>query len=188
MTSPHPLNQVNPKDFQPHEPNVPCGFHVLLRVHSDSEELKLMLAIVDEAVTRLDTYTTFVGKRELEQCALHCLHILERALQIQDLFFDAHHAANCSVWLARLNKLLLGVNARTGKADHMLNVTRFVMYKSWLPQHTLAAVKVLTWVARQPNVNAQLLGVLTSTERLRSEIRYGRSNSNSINRNRKLID
>lgn len=165
--------QVNPKDFSQHEQNVPCGFHVLLKINSDSEELKLLLSIVDEAVCRLDTYTSFVGKAELEQCALHCLNILERALQIQNLFIDAHHAANSSVWLGRLNKLLLGVNARTGKADHMLNVTKFVMYKSWLPQHTLAAVKVLTYVARQPNVNAQLLGVLTGNERLKAEIRYG---------------
>lgn len=166
--------QVSPKDFQPHEPNVPCGFHVLLRMHAaESEELKLILSIVDEAVCRLDTYTQFVGKTELEQCVLHGLHILERSLQLQDLFFDAHYAANCSVLLAGLNKLLLGVNARTGRADHMLNVTKFVMYKAWLPQHTLAAVRVLTYVARQPNVSAQLLGVFTSTDRLKSELRYG---------------
>lgn len=168
--------EVKPSDFQPQqqETNIPpCGFLVTLKLHSESEELKLILSIVDEACGRLETYAPFPGKADLEQCALLCLNILERALRMRDLFFEAHQTANCRVLLAGLNRLLLGVNCRTGRPDHMLNVSKFVMFRAWLPQQALSAVRVLTHVARQPNVSAQLLAAFTATEQLKAEIRYG---------------
>ena len=36
--------------------------------------------------------------------------------------------------LTSLATLLLGVNPRTGKPDHVLNMTRFVFYGHWLPE------------------------------------------------------
>lgn len=35
------------------------------------------------------------------------------------------------------NKLLFGLNPRSGKADHMLNKTRCVTYSSWLPENAI---------------------------------------------------
>lgn len=128
---------------------------------------------MDEACVRLDTYTTFQGKAKLEQCALYCLNIIERTLAQQDLFFDAHFSANCSILMSGLNKLLLGVNPRSGKPDHMLNIAKFITYNTWLPKQALVAVKVLTYIVRQPNVSALLLGEFTRTETLRNEIRHG---------------
>lgn len=121
----------------------------------------------------MDTYAQFAGKSKLENCALHCLNIIEKTISQQDLFFDAHFAANCSILISGINKLLLGINYRSGKPDHMLNIVKYVTYNSWLPRHSLIAVRILTFVARQPNVNAMLLGEFTRTTKLANDLRHG---------------
>lgn len=133
----------------------------------------MILHIVDEANAVLDSYSPIPGKVKLENCALYCLNIIEKALAQQDIFFDAHFAANCSILLAGINKLLLGVNYRSGKPDHMLNIVKFVTYNAWLPTHALVAVKILTHVARQPGINALLLSEFSRTQKLTNEIRHG---------------
>lgn len=138
-----------------------------------SSFLRLILHIVDEANSTLESYTQFPGKAKLENCVLYCLNIVERTIAQQDLFFDAHFAANSSILLAGINKLLLGVNYRSGKPDHMLNIVKYVTYNSWLPQHALIAVKILTHVARQPGVSALLLSEFTRSPKLTNEIRHG---------------
>lgn len=55
----------------------------------------------------------------------------------------------------------------------MLNITKFVTYNTWLPQQALLAVKILTFIARQPNVSTLLLGEFTRTTKLANEIRHG---------------
>lgn len=134
---------------------------------------RLILHIIDEACVRLDTYTTFQGKAKLENCALYCLSIIERTLLQQNLFFDGHFAANCSIIMSGLNKLLLGVNPKSGRPDHMLNIVKFVTYNSWLPQQALMSVKILTYIMRQPNISPLLLGEFTQTLQLANEIRHG---------------
>lgn len=121
----------------------------------------------------MDSYTQFPGKAKLENCALYCLNIIESTISQQDLFFDAHFVANCSILLSGINKLLLGINYRSGKPDHMLNIVKYVTYNSWLSRHALIAVRILTYVARQPNVNAMLLGEFTRTTKLANELRHG---------------
>lgn len=104
---------------------------------------------------------------------MYCLNIIERAISQQDLFFDAHFAANCSIPISGIKKALLDVNPRSGKADHMLNIAKYVTYNSWLPKQALVSVKILTYIARQPRINEQLLGEFTRTPRLTNEIRHG---------------
>lgn len=103
----------------------------------------------------------------------YCLNIIEKAISQQNLFFDAHFAANCSVPLSGIKKALLDVNPRSGKADHMLIVAKYVTYNSWLPRHALLAVRILTYIARQPRIHEQLLGEFTRTTALSNEIRHG---------------
>jgi nuclear pore complex protein Nup205 len=171
--------EVSPHDFPAtsgqfeKEENSPPGFHVMLQLHTKSEFLRLILHIIDEAVTLFDSYTQFPGKKYLERTVYYCLNLIERTLAQQDVFFDAHFNANCSILLSGLNKLLLGVNPRSGKPDHMLNITKFVTYNSWLPCHALSAIKILKMVTRQPNVNPQILGLFTQTEKVKLEIRQG---------------
>ncbi|XP_019530030.3 nuclear pore complex protein Nup205 [Aedes albopictus] len=162
-----------PSPTQNREENSPPGFHILLQVNTKSDFLRLLLHIIDEACTLFDSYAPFPGRKHLESTCLLALQIIERALETQEDFFNAHFAANCSILLAGANKLLLGMNPRTGKADHMLNIVRFVTYSSYLPENALVAIRILTAIMRQPNVNQQILGLLTQNERIRNEIRQG---------------
>merc|ERR1719234_749182 len=51
----------------------------------------------------------------------------------------------------------------SGKPDHLLNVSRFVQFGSWLPEARLAAVKVIASVAASPANQAPILATFTST-------------------------
>jgi nuclear pore complex protein Nup205 len=168
---------VNPSDFPVSgvvkDENPDPGFHIALQMHTKSQFLCLILHLIDESCTLLDSYTPFPGKKHLENSILYCLNIIAKCLTDQDAFFDAHFTSSSSILLSGLNKLLLGVNARSGMADHMLNITKFVTYNSWLPKHSLQAIRILTLVMRQPNVNSQLLGIFTHNEKIKQEIRQG---------------
>ena len=171
------MYEVSPRDFPvshgTKEENPAPGFHIMLQLHTKSEFLRLILHLIDEACVMLDSYSPFTGKKQLESAILYALNILEMALTNQELFFDAHFAANSSLLLSGLNKLVLDVNPRTGKSDHMLNITKMVTYNASLPRHSLQAIKILRLILRQPNINNQLLGVFTSNERVKLEIRQG---------------
>lgn len=168
---------INPGDFpiqgQSKEENPPPGFHIMLQMNTKSDFLRLILLFIDEATTLFETYTPFPGKKHLEQTMLYCLNIIECILAQQDVFFEAHLASNCSTLLAGLNKLLMGVNPRTGKPDHLVNIVKFVTFNSWLPKHALLSIKILTHVIRTPHVNAHLLGMFLQNEKTKLEIRHG---------------
>lgn len=155
--------------------NISPGFYVMLQMNTNdkSEMLRLMLHIIDEACVHLDTYTSFAGKSQLERTALYCLQIVEQCLAQQELFFYAHFSSNCSILLSGINKLLLGVNPRSGRPDHMVNVAKFVTYNSWLQPHALTAIKILTFIVRMPKVNGLILGEFTRSDVLANELRHG---------------
>lgn len=109
----------------------------------------------------------------LENCVLYSLNIIERSLSQQERFFDAHYESKCSILLSGLNKLLLGINYRSGKPDHMLNIVKYVSYNSWLPKQALLAVRILSHVSRQPGVHTLLLSEFNRTNKVANEIRHG---------------
>lgn len=167
--------EIHPSDFsETKEDNSPPGYHVMVQVHTKSDILKLIMEIIYQTKEKLDTYDRNIpGKKNLEGCSLYCLQIIELALSNQDLFFDAHSVANCSILLSGLNKILLDVNPNTGRPDHVLNITKFVTYNNWLPKHSLYSVKILNIVCRQPNVTSHILGMFTYNEKTQLEIRHG---------------
>ena len=171
------MYEVSPHDFplnqSTKEENPAPGFHIMLQLHTKSEFLRLVLHLIDEACIMLDTYSPFAGKKPLESAVMYALNIMEMALMKQDLFFEAHFASNSSILLSGLNKLVLDVNPRTGKSDHMLNIAKMLTYNAALPRHALQGVRILRLIIRQPNINSQLLGVFTSNERIKLEIRQG---------------
>ncbi|XP_070506318.1 nuclear pore complex protein Nup205 [Chironomus tepperi] len=167
----------SPSDFPithgTNEENPPPGFHITLQLHTKSEFLRLLMHLIDEACTMLDSYSPFSGKKQLENTIMYGLSIITMGLEKQHVFFDAHFAANSPILLTGCSKLLLDVNPRSGRSDHMLNIIKMVTYNSWLPRQALMAIKILHRIILQPNVSNQLLGVLTSNERVKLEIRQG---------------
>ncbi|XP_016942363.3 nuclear pore complex protein Nup205 [Drosophila suzukii] len=161
-------------DFQEARDEHPYpGFHVMMQLQVKSNMLQLILRIVEEARERLDDYNRFHGKELLEECSLYALLLLEAALAKQNAFFETHSAANCPIMLSGLNRMLLDLNPRSRKPDHVLNIVKFVTYNSWLPRHSLAAVKILSAVTQLPNVSAQILSMYAQGSNEKLEIRQG---------------
>lgn len=67
-----------------------------------------------------------VGKKQLESAVLHCLSLLDLALQKEVLFMDLLRESQASILVSPLEQLLQGVNAQSRRADHMINIARCV--------------------------------------------------------------
>lgn len=147
------------------------GYHVMLQLQVKSDMLRLILRIIEEARERLDDFNQFNGKELLEECALYALLMLEVALSKQNAFFEAHATSNCSILLLGLNRMLLDLNPRTRNPDYVLNIVKFVSFNSWLPRHTLAAIKILSAVSLLPDVVTQILNMYAHGSNEKLEIR-----------------
>ncbi|KAM8720864.1 hypothetical protein ACLKA7_006842 [Drosophila subpalustris] len=168
------LASYRPKasDFlEKREENPYPGYHIMLQLQVKSDMLRLLLRIIEEARERLDDYNQFNGKELLEECALYALLLLEVALAKQNAFFEAHATANCSILLPGLNRMLLDLNPRSHCPDYVINIIKFVTYNSWLPRHTLAAIKILSAVTMLPDVITQILNMYAQGSTEKMEIR-----------------
>ncbi|XP_023291874.2 nuclear pore complex protein Nup205 [Lucilia cuprina] len=165
---------INPKDFAETFDNpTPPGFYIMLQLHTKSDMLRLILQIIDDSRLQLDDCKKFKGKSQLEECALYCLKIVKLGLKYQDIYFDAHSNANSAIMLSGLNKILLDVNPRSKKPDHILNSTYFLTFFNWLPFHTLEAIKILHMISNQPSANSQIVGIFTQNETTKTILRQG---------------
>jgi len=153
--------QPRVEDFQGqgHHP----GFHILGHLHQTSQLLRTVLFVVDEARALLDTFSPLPGKAHLEAAATAALRLLDTALGLSEAFITCGRAAGTSTVLTGLPHLLLGLNPRSGKPDHLLNVSRFVLFGYWLPAARLAAVRVIGAVAASPANQAPILATFTSS-------------------------
>ena len=153
------------EDFQHNNSQVGLapGYYIMLHLHQTSLLLRTVLFILDEARVMLDSFSPFPGKEQLETAATAALKLLHVCLRSSEEFINAGRTAGASTVLTSLSKLLLGVNPRSGRPDHMLNVTRFVFYGYWLPKARLAAVNIIKYVAESPSHHPALLSTLTSS-------------------------
>lgn len=66
------------------------------------------------------------GKKHLEKAVEHCLALLNLTLQKENLFMDLLRESHLSLIVTPLEQLLQGINPRTKKADHVVNIARYV--------------------------------------------------------------
>ena len=131
------------------------GFGIMTHLLQTSQMLRLMLHLLDEAMTLLETYETIPGQEQMENCCLQILKLLNEALKLQTPMLEcARMASTSNLILTALSSLLLAVNPRTGQPDHMLNVVKFVLHSWRLPQHGLSAIQVIRLVGKS-SVTAQ---------------------------------
>ncbi|KAK7872950.1 hypothetical protein R5R35_004260 [Gryllus longicercus] len=149
------------------------GYHIMVNLNSKTELLRLVLHLVDEGVHLLDNCTQVPGQAALEGSMLNCLLLLQHALALQGRFFELLASSGNSLLLTGLRRLLLDVNPRSGKPDHLLNIAKYVTYSGSLPNHALAAVRILLAVSWTPSAQTHLLSLFTSSPELTMEIRHG---------------
>ncbi|XP_037955762.1 uncharacterized protein LOC119685527 [Teleopsis dalmanni] len=166
------IYEIHNQDLVKNKTDQLPGYHIMLQLHTKSEMLHLILLIIDETRLKLDEYTKFNEKNDLEECGLHCLKILKLGLEKQDSFFEYHSTTNNTILLSGLKNILLDVNPRSGNPDHILNTTKFVTY-NWLPKHRYNAIKILKIISKQPKVTHQILDMLTENIQIQTEIRNG---------------
>ena len=65
-----------------------------------------------------------LGKKHLELAALYCLKMIEIAISKQESFLDALRQSGQAVIGHRIDRVLLGINPRTGRADHLVNIAK----------------------------------------------------------------
>ena len=80
------------------------GYHFMTQLHSNTELLRIILHILDEGCSYLDTYYSFPGKKFLEESTLYCSEILEHGLKTQHLYMSLLSAVTSS------NKILTGLS------------------------------------------------------------------------------
>lgn len=69
-----------------------------------------------------------IGKKQLESAVLHCLSLLDLALQKEVLFMDLLRESQASLLVSPLEQLLQGVNVKSRRADHIINIARCVLF------------------------------------------------------------
>lgn len=69
-------------------------------------------------------YSSPTGKKHLESAVLHCLRLLDLALQKEVVFMDLLRESQASLLVSPLEQLLQGVSPQTRKADHIVNIAR----------------------------------------------------------------
>lgn len=161
---PHPSNFASSKssDF-----NAPPGFHIMLQLNTKSELLNLIIYVIDEGYRLFSQYIPFAGKKELEDCVISCLNILDRCLTLQAKFFSLLSASPNPVLLTSLSKLLLMINPRSGKPDVCLTIASYVDFHSYIPKHSLTAIKVLTHITHSPVLHSQLMKIVLANDNVK---------------------
>lgn len=70
-------------------------------------------------------FSSLTGKKHLESAVLHCLRLLDLALQKEVMFMDLLRESQASMLVSPLEQLLQGVNPQTRRADHIVNIARY---------------------------------------------------------------
>ncbi|XP_014664623.1 PREDICTED: LOW QUALITY PROTEIN: nuclear pore complex protein Nup205-like [Priapulus caudatus] len=150
--------------------NKPPGHNILIHMLSDGALLRMVFFIIDEGVRLLDEYRDFAGKSSLERCALLCLRLLQATLERQGEFLDALRESGVALMVTPLERLLAGINVRTGRADNLVSITKYVTYSSWIPAHALASINILNLVAQATGSSSELVGLMMD---MTVELRHG---------------
>uniref|UniRef100_A0A8C5ATS5 Nucleoporin 205 n=1 Tax=Gadus morhua TaxID=8049 RepID=A0A8C5ATS5_GADMO len=139
----------------------PPGHSIMFHLLNDSPTLALCLSLLEEGVRQLDTYAPFPGKKHLESAVLHCLCLLELALQKEVVFMDLLRESQASLLVSPLEQLLQGVSPQTRRADHIVNIASYLYHSSSNPEAAFQSAKILRHVARYPNIQIRLVGDFT---------------------------
>ena len=66
----------------------------------------------------------YTGQDSLESTSLLCLQLIETSLEKAGTFLDACRETGASAMVSAMDRLLLSINPRSGKADHLVNITK----------------------------------------------------------------
>ncbi|XP_025965270.2 nuclear pore complex protein Nup205 isoform X2 [Dromaius novaehollandiae] len=151
----------------------PPGFNLMYHLLNESPMLELSLSLLEEGVKQLDTYAPFPGKKHLEKAVQYCLAVLNLALQKESLFMDLLRESHLSLIVTPLEQLLQGINPRTKKADHVVNIARYLYHGNSNPELAFESAKILCCISDNSNIQIKLVGDFTHDESISQKLMAG---------------
>uniref|UniRef100_A0A3Q3H1S5 Nucleoporin 205 n=1 Tax=Kryptolebias marmoratus TaxID=37003 RepID=A0A3Q3H1S5_KRYMA len=151
----------------------PPGHSIMFHLLNDSPMLALCLSLLEEGVRQLDTYAPFPGKKHLESAVLHCLCLLDLALQKEVVFMDLLRESQASLIVSPLEQLFQGVSPQTRRADHIINIARYLYHSSSNPEAAFQSAKILRRIANYPNIQIRLVGDFTHDQTVSEKLMAG---------------
>ncbi|KAI4826062.1 hypothetical protein KUCAC02_021713 [Chaenocephalus aceratus] len=151
----------------------PPGHSLMFHLLNDSPTLTLCLSLLEEGVRQLDTYAPFPGKKHLESAVLRVLCLLDLALQKEVVFMDLLRESQASMLVSPLEQLLQGVSPQTRRADHIVNIGRYLYHSSSNPEASFQSAKILRRIANYPNIQNRLVGDFTHDQAVSEKLMAG---------------
>ncbi|KAK6985388.1 nuclear pore complex protein Nup205 [Biomphalaria glabrata] len=175
--------ELNNEDLLPDTVDVPGlgvvpaskqpGFTLLCLLLTDSPLFKTVQLILEEALRQFEQFVSFPGKDYLEEVSLLCLQLLEEAADRQESLEKRIRETASPLLVSSLERLLLAINPRTKKADYLINITKFVIFNTFLPKHTLSAVRILCHVCSEFSSQSDIVNLFTADKRVSAELLHG---------------
>ncbi|XP_076311365.1 nuclear pore complex protein Nup205 isoform X1 [Tachypleus tridentatus] len=141
---------------------VQAGYAVMAHLLQDGGLLKIILLILDEGVRLFDQYSPILGQNYLEESTLLCLKLLEIGLMKQEGFMYLVRESGSGLIVTGLDRLLMGINPRSGQADHLIIITKYLTFNTFLMEHALAVTQILNLLCLNSQTAQQLVGILSS--------------------------
>ncbi|KFQ27490.1 Nuclear pore complex protein Nup205, partial [Merops nubicus] len=151
----------------------PPGFNLMYHLLNESPMLELSLSLLEEGVKQLDTYAPFPGKKHLEKAVQYCLALLNLTLQKENLFMDMLRESHLSLIVTPLEQLLQGINPLTKKADHVVNIARYLYHGNNNPELAFESARILCCISYNSNIQIKLVGDFTHDQSISQKLMAG---------------
>ncbi|XP_063785079.1 nuclear pore complex protein Nup205 isoform X2 [Pseudophryne corroboree] len=151
----------------------PPGFSLMHHLLNESPMLELCLSLLEEGVTQLDTYVPFPGKKHLEKAVMCCFMLLNLTFQKENSFMDFLRGSHLSLIVTPLEQLLQGINPRSKKADHVVNIARYLYHGRDNPELAFESAKILCSISCNANIQAKLVGDFTQDPNVSQKLMAG---------------
>ncbi|CAB1322935.1 unnamed protein product [Coregonus sp. 'balchen'] len=86
---------------------------------------------------------------------------------------DLLRESQASLIVSPLEQLLQGVSAQSRRADHIVNIARYLYHSSSNPEAAFQSTKILRRIARYPNIQNRLVGDFTHDQAVSDKLMAG---------------
>lgn len=154
------------------------GHTLFVHMMTQSPLLKKLLAVLDEGINSMSPAfepCAIAEKIDLTRATLYTLKLLTSILAREEEFL-AHlrqSSQSKSLVISSLTELLQGINPRTEKEDHLVNIARCVALSRYTPELSLEAVRILYWVCQSPNASRDLITTIAGDKDVSMEVLQG---------------
>ncbi|XP_039266585.2 nuclear pore complex protein Nup205-like [Styela clava] len=153
------------------------GYHIMIHIMNEGNFFKTVMEVIENCISYLDRYN--VNKtleKQLVEAGLAALYLIQMTLDLQESFLSSMRESGNPVLVNTLDKLLLSINPRTGKADYIVTITRFVTHNLTHPQLSLSACEIISCLCRISSAtHREVFSMITSlgNSQTRAKILHG---------------